>query len=271
MMEPLSSLEALAGAPPSERLPVLFLGHGNPMNAIADTPYARGWREVAAGLPSPAAVVCISAHWLTQGTFVTAMQHPKTIHDFYGFPEELFRVQYPAPGNPALADEIVRTNPAVRPDQEWGLDHGTWSVLVHIFPEADVPVVQVSIDMTESPENQYETIRALRPLRDRGVLFVGSGNIVHNLRTIRFYDDAEPFDWAREFDETAAGLIASGDHAALMEYGRLGPAARMAVPTDDHYRPMLASLALILPGEEPRFFNEGIDLGSIGMRSFIAG
>jgi 4,5-DOPA dioxygenase extradiol len=252
-------------------MPVLFVGHGSPMNAIEDTPYSRGWKAAAAGLPSPSAVVCISAHWLTPGTFVTAMDRPRTIHDFYGFPQELFDVDYPAPGSPQTAETISQTQPAIRLDEEWGLDHGTWSVLVHMFPEANVPVVQVSLDRNLDTRRQYEVIRTLRPLRDNGVLFVGSGNIVHNLRALRFFEGAEPYDWAVEFDAQVTALLEQGDHGALIDYRDLGPAAHMSVPTDEHYRPMLAALALSYPDEQPRFFNEGIDIGSIGMRSFVLG
>lgn len=252
-------------------MPILFVGHGNPMNAIEDTPYSRGWRDAVAGLPRPAAIVCISAHWLTQGTFVTAMPKPRTIHDFYGFPDELFAVEYPAPGDPPLAATIAQTEPGIKPDDEWGLDHGAWSVLVHMYPDADVPVIQVSLNGGLDTRQQYDTIRDLRRLRNKGVLFVGSGNIVHNLRALRFYPAAEPYDWALEFDAQTAALLEKGDHDALIDYRSLGPAARMAVPTDEHYRPMLAALALGYPDEQPRFFNEGIDIGSIGMRSFVLG
>lgn len=266
-----TTLEALAESPSTPRMPVLFVGHGNPMNAIEDTPYSRAWKDAAAGLPRPAAIVCISAHWLTQGMFVTAMPKPRTIHDFYGFPEELFGVEYPAPGDPSLAESIAVTEPQIQPDTGWGLDHGTWSILVHMYPNADVPVLQVSLDNTRDRRQQYDLIRNLRPLRDKGVLLVGSGNIVHNLRALRFFEGAEPYDWALEFDAQTAALLKNGDHDALIDYESIGPAARMAVPTDEHYRPMLAALALGYSDEQPRFFNEGIDIGSIGMRSFVLG
>ncbi|HEY3267914.1 MAG TPA: 4,5-DOPA dioxygenase extradiol [Armatimonadota bacterium] len=267
----LNELRAFQDGAPTSRMPVVFAGHGNPMNAITDTPYSRAWKQVGEALPAPAAIVCISAHWMTHGSYVTAMPKPRTIHDFGGFPRDLFEVVYPAPGSPEMAAEVAAAEPRIALDEEWGLDHGTWSVLVHMFPKADVPVLQVSLNGAIGPEAEYALLRNLRPLRERGVLFVGSGNIVHNLRTVRFQENAEPFDWAEEFDADVAGLLERGDHEGLIHYERLGEAARLSVPTDEHYRPMLAALALSDPDEHPRFFNEGTDLGSIGMRSFVMG
>ncbi|HEY3414901.1 MAG TPA: 4,5-DOPA dioxygenase extradiol [Armatimonadota bacterium] len=253
------------------RMPVVFIGHGNPMNAIEDSDYSRNWEALGRDLPRPKAIACISAHWLTDGPFATAMEEPRTIHDFYGFPQELFEVQYPAPGSPAVAARVSQANQSVQPDLQWGLDHGTWSVLKRMYPAADIPVVQVSVDVSGGPELQYELGKTLRPLRNDGILFVASGNIVHNLGVVRFIANAEPYDWAVEFDEQCAELLANRSDEALIHYRELGEAARMSIPTDDHYRPILAALGLSEQSDPIRFFNEGIDLASIGMRSFVLG
>ena len=260
--------------PPSEqrpRMPVVFIGHGNPMNAIEDSEYSRAWEALGRELPHPKVIACVSAHWLTDGPYVTAMNAPRTIHDFYGFPAELFEVQYPAPGSPSVAARVSQTNKTIEPNLEWGLDHGTWSVLKRMYPAADIPVVQISVDYTHGPDAQYELGQTLRPLRDEGILFVASGNIVHNLGVVRFIADAEPYDWAVEFDKQSAELLTNRSDQALIHYRDLGEAALKSIPTDDHYRPMLAALGLSEPVEPIRFFNEGIDLGSIGMRSFVLG
>jgi len=256
------------------RMPVLFVGHGNPMNAIEETPFVAAWREEAARLPRPRAILCVSAHWETEGTFVTAMPHPRTIHDFYGFPGELYRVSYPAPGSPELAETVrglVRST-AVRPDDtfSWGLDHGAWSVLRRMYPAADVPVVQLSLDRTLTPRGHYELARELLPLREQGVLIVGSGNLVHNLRMLQ-WDADRPYPWAAEFDRLATELILAGEHDRLVAYTGLGEAARLAIPTNEHYLPLLYALALQAAGEEARFFAEGIVYGSISMRSLRIG
>lgn len=253
------------------RMPVVFIGHGNPMNAIDDSEYSRAWEALGRELPRPKAIACISAHWLTDGPYATAMEEPRTIHDFYGFPPELFEVQYPAPGSPSVAARVSTANRTVQPDVSWGLDHGTWSVLVRMYPMADIPVIQISIDTTHEPDVQYELGQTLRTLRNEGILFVASGNIVHNLGVVRFMSHAEPYDWAIEFDQQCADLLANRSDQALIHYQDLGDVARKSIPTDDHYRPMLAALGLSEPGEPIRFFNEGIDLGSIGMRSFVLG
>jgi len=266
--------QAVAGAEArGERAPALFVGHGSPMNAIADNRFSRAWAEVGARLARPTAILCISAHWQTRGTMVTAMARPRTIHDFSGFPEELHRMLYPAPGAPELArqtrDLVART--AVGLDGEWGLDHGTWSVLARMFPRADVPVFQLSLDHTQAPGWHYELARELRPLRERGVLIAGSGNLVHNLRRLdrRLADSG--FDWALEFDARAKALIDQGDHQALVAYERLGPAARLAVPTNEHYLPLLYALAAKEEQEPIAYFNEACTMGGISMRSLLIG
>ena len=253
------------------RLPALFVGHGSPTNAIEDNEFSRSWAEAGSALPRPRAILCVSAHWETQGTYVTAMRKPKTIHDFFGFPQALFEVQYPAPGSPALArltQETVKKI-AVAPDEAWGLDHGAWSVLSRMFPAADIPVVQLSLDRGQAPEAHYELARDLRALRKRGVLILGSGNIVHNLGRLVWQDTA--YDWAVEFDERVKRLIASGDHDAIIQYQRLGQAARLAVPTNEHFLPLLYILALREHNEAIRFFAEKVTLGAISMRSVRIG
>jgi len=255
-------------------MPALFIGHGNPMNAIEDTVYSNAWRKAAAAIHRPKAILCISAHWETEGTFVTAMGQPKTIHDFYGFPDSLYQVQYPAPGSPQLAERVRRLvgSTAVRLDDgySWGLDHGAWSVLRRMFPEADIPVVQLSLDRSQHPRFHYELGRELQTLRAEGVLVVGSGNIVHNLRLLQ-WDAVEPFPWAAEFDRQAAELILAGEHDRLVAYPALGEAARLSIPTNEHYLPLLYILALQQPGEPVSFFAEGLPLGSISMRSVRIG
>jgi len=223
-------------------MPILFIGHGSPMNAIEDTDYSRAWAVVARSLPKPKAILCVSAHWQTAGTRVTVMEKPKTIHDFYGFPPALSEKQYPAPGSPELArmtQEIMR-EAHVELDLEWGLDHGAWSVLCQMYPKADVPVVQLSLDEGKPPAFHYDLGRELRGLRKKGVLIIGSGNVVHNLREMAWEDTA--FDWALEFDAKVKDLILTGDHKAIIEYAKLGRSARLAVPTLEHYLPLLYTL-----------------------------
>ena len=253
------------------RLPALFVGHGSPTNAIEDNEFSRSWAEAGSALPRPRAILCVSAHWETQGTCVTAMRKPKTIHDFSGFPQALFEMQYPAPGSPALARlarEAVKKS-FVAPDDAWGLDHGAWSVLSRMFPAADIPVVELSLDRSQRPEAHYELARDLRALRNRGVLILGSGNIVHNLGRIVWQDTA--YDWGVEFDETMRRLILTADHDAIIHYDRLGQAARLAVPTNEHFLPLLYVLALREQGEAIRFFAEKVTLGAISMRSLQIG
>ena len=255
-------------------MPALFVGHGNPMNAIEETVYAAAWREAATKIPRPRSILCISAHWETEGTFVTAMARPKTIHDFYGFPDVLYQVQYPAPGSPELAERIrsLVSSTAVRLDDgySWGLDHGAWSVLRRMYPQADIPTVQLSLDRTQHPRFHYDLGRELQALREEGVLIVGSGNIVHNLRLLQ-WEAAEPHPWAMEFERLAAMLILAGEHDRLMAYPTLGEAARLSIPTNEHYLPLLYILALQQTGEEVSFFGDGLTLGSISMRSVRVG
>jgi len=251
------------------RMPVLFVGHGNPMNAIEDNLFSRVWTEEGRNLPQPRAIVCISAHWQTDGTSVTAMENPETIHDFYGFPQALYDMTYPAPGDPDLAERLMRhiTLAKVYPNRSWGLDHGTWSVLCRMFPNADIPVVQLSLDENAPASFHYDLGQELRPLRDEGILFVGSGNIVHNLHVMKWGDSA--FDWALESDATMASLIEQGRHEALVNYEKL-PHSRLAIPTNEHYLPLLYVLGM-MDNEPLRFFNAQVTLGSISMRSLRIG
>jgi len=250
-------------------MPALFVGHGSPMNAIEDNAFSRAWRALAGRLPKPRAILCVSAHWETHGVAVAAAERPVTIHDFYGFPEALFAVRYPAPGDPALARraaELLAPEP-VRLDTEWGLDHGAWSVLRVMYPEADIPVVQLGIDTARPGPFHHDLARRLAPLRDEGVLIVGSGNIVHNLHLFR-YDRPEPLDWAQRFDDTVRERIRSGDHAALSHPESLGPEARLAVPTPEHYLPLLYVLAVRRADDRLSFFNETVT-SAISMTSVM--
>ncbi len=257
--------------PYSPRMPVLFVGHGSPMNGIEDTVYAQGWKMLGETLPHPTAILAISAHWLTEGTFVHIAEKPKTIHDFWGFPKELYDITYPCPGSSvyAKATQTLITSTSVGTDLDWGIDHGTWIVLHRMFPKADVPVFQMSIDMSKPGQFHYELGRELAALREKGVLIMGSGNIVHNLGRIDFNEDASIFDWAQEFDEQAKMLIQKGDHAALIDHESLGHAAALAIPTPDHYWPLLYILGLKEKNEEIAFPVEGITHGSISMRSVL--
>jgi len=252
-------------------MPALFVGHGNPMNAIEENEFSRAWAEAARVLPTPRAILCISAHWETNGTQVTAMARPRIIHDFHGFPGVLFQKQYPAPGSPDLA-RLVQTSVRRTPiglDLQWGLDHGAWSVLCRMFPQADIPVIQLSLDRTKAPASHYELGRELAGLRKKGVLIVGSGNVVHNLREIIWQDAA--LDWAVEFDAQIAQAIRSRHHDSLVHYEGLGQAANLAVPTNEHFLPLLYVLAMQDAQEEVQFFAEKVTLGSISMRSLRIG
>ncbi len=245
---------------------MLFLGHGSPMNAISDNEFTNGWKLAAKSIPRPDTVVCISAHWETSGTFVTAMNKPPTIHDFYGFPGELFAVQYPAPGNPGLAEKIRRTIPEIELDFNWGLDHGCWSVLTHLFPNADVPVIQMSLDCNKTPQAHYELAKELTFLRNENVLIIGSGNIVHNLRMMEWNSDSG-FDWAVKANELLKTLIAGEEHRQLTQYQTLGTEVQLSVPTPEHYLPLLYVLALKDKNETVSFFNDTVIYGSISMTS----
>jgi 4,5-DOPA dioxygenase extradiol len=253
------------------KMPVLFVGHGSPTNAIEENEFSRAWVDAGNFMPRPRAVLCVSAHWETNGTQVTSTERPGTIHDFYGFPRPLYEVSYPAPGAPELARLVQETvrGAKVRLDPDRGLDHGAWSVLRRIYPEADIPVVQLSLDRAKSPAFHYELGKELAGLRREGVLIVGSGNIVHNLGVIAWEDTA--YDWAVEFDETVKRLILSGDHGAIVRYPDLGRAARLSVPTNEHFLPLLYVLALREKGEGIRFFSDKVTLGSISMRSLRIG
>ena len=253
------------------RMPVLFVGHGSPMNAIEDSAFSRAWVEEAKQIPHPKAILCISAHWEADGLFVSTALKPETIYDFYGFPDELYKVVYSAPGAPEWADTVRRmvTGAEVKVNRARGLDHGAWVVLRRMFPAADIPTFQMSLDMGRTPQSHYDLARQLMPLRDQGVLIIGSGNMVHNLRMLTWTESA--YDWAVEFDKTLAKLIENRDHKALINYPALGPSAKLAIPTNEHYLPMLCALALQQPDEPLRFFAEKVLLGSISMRGFRIG
>ena len=258
-------------ARPSDRLPVLFIGHGSPMHAITDNPYRRSWSELGRGMAPPRAILCISAHWLTHGIYVTLAERPRTIHDFRGFPDELYAQRYPAPGAVAMAKLTMATvrRAHVQGDEEWGLDHGTWCILGAMFPEARIPVFQLSIDVDQPDRFHVELGKELAFLRERGVLIIASGNIVHNLREMR--PDRPPFDWAVEFDQQVKDRIERDEPDRLIDYLSLGAAARLAVPTTDHYLPLLYALGRRDERDEVAFFNESFDLASISMRSAIFG
>jgi 4,5-DOPA dioxygenase extradiol len=270
----LNELETLTGSLKSTaKMPVLFLGHGSPMNAIGDNAFARNWQQTGKILPRPAAVLCISAHWETRGTFVTAMERPPTIHDFGGFPQALFEVEYPAPGDPALAMETknVITSTAVEPDQNWGLDHGCWSVMKHLFPDADVPVVQLSLDYSQSPRYHFALAGELSALREKGVLILGSGNMVHNLRVLDWHKPDDGFDWAEEANEKLKKIILDGNFKQLIDYHTMGREVELSVPTPEHFLPLIYALALKEKNEAITTFNDKVVMGSISMTSFKIG
>lgn len=252
----------------STRMPALFVGHGNPMNALSHNDWTRAWAELGARLPAPRAVLSISAHWYLPGTRVTAMSAPRTIHDFGGFPRELFAVRYPAPGNPKLAgrvQELLRPLP-VQADPGWGLDHGTWSVLCHMYPQANVPVVQLSIDETQPGGFHHEIGISLRSLRDEGVLVLGSGDVVHNLHTYAWgRHPREPYDWALRFEAAVRRQLETRDTDALVNYLAGGEDAQLSVPTPEHFLPLLYVLGASFPGEDPGFPVTGMDGGSVSM------
>jgi len=255
------------------RMPAVFIGHGSPMNTLERNRYTDAWQRIGASMPKPKAILCVSAHWMTRGTAVTAMDRPRTIHDFGGFPQELFEFQYPAPGSPRLAarvrDLLAPVN--VQLDQSWGLDHGSWSVLAHLFPDANLPVVQLSLDAALEPSAHYALAARLAPLRDEGVLIVGSGNVVHNLGRILWAEDATPYDWAQRFNETVRARLAAREHQLLINYLAFGDDARLSVPTSEHYLPLLYVLALQTADETITLPIDGIEHGSIGMLTAIVG
>ncbi|MGH8176975.1 MAG: 4,5-DOPA dioxygenase extradiol [Steroidobacter sp.] len=253
---------------PAHRLPTIFFGHGNPMNALTENAWTRAWRGIGEELPKPRAVLCVSAHWYTAGCAVTAAGRPRTIHDFGGFPRELFEVEYPAAGDIELARETQQLlgPTAVALDNEWGLDHGAWSVLRHVYPAADVPVVQLSIDETLPASAHYQIGRRLAPLRDRGVLIAGSGNLVHNLHAYAWGRQVlAPYDWAVRFEGQAREWMLAGNHQPLIDYEHLGSDAALSAPTPEHYLPLLYVLGAQLPGDKATFPTEGVDGGSVSM------
>ena len=254
----------------AKSMPAIFVGHGSPMNSIRRNRWTQGWTSLGTSLPKPRAILAVSAHWYIPATMVTAMTHPRTIHDFGGFPQELYKIRYPAPGDPALAERVrdVLTAIPAQLDEEWGIDHGTWSVLYHIFPMADIPVVQLSIDRTKPPAFHYEIGKLLATLRDEGVLLLGSGNLVHNLQAYQWdRPDAEAFDWVTRFEERVRGLLEAGKDDQLIEYNAMGAGAKLSVPTPDHYLPLLYVLGSRRKGERVSFPVEGFDGGSISMLS----
>ncbi|MGG9962703.1 4,5-DOPA dioxygenase extradiol [Ferruginibacter sp. SUN106] len=256
----------------TEQMPVLFMGHGSPMNAIEENEFVQGFRDIGKTIPKPAAILCISAHWETKGTFVTAMAKPQTIHDFGGFPQALFDVQYPAPGNPELAKETktIITKTEVGLDEKWGLDHGAWSVIKHLYPNADVPVIQMSLDYMQTPQYHYELAKELAGLRKKGVLIIGSGNMVHNLRMIawdKLNTSGYGYDWAIEANDKMKQWILGGDHQSLINYKAQGKAFELAIPSPDHYLPLLYTMALKEENEKVSLFNDKAIAGSLTMTS----
>jgi 4,5-DOPA dioxygenase extradiol len=253
-------------------MPVLFIGHGSPMNGIEDTEFSRRWTKMASEIPRPKAVLVVSAHWFTKGTKITAMDFPETIHDFGGFPRELFEVQYPAPGNPVLAKETAELlhSAKVELDHDWGLDHGTWTVVRHMYPGADMPVLQLSIDYTKSPQYHYDLAKELHTLRKKGILIIGSGNMVHNLRMLAWDKLNEPeygYDWAKQMNSTFKELIHDGNHKPLINYSSLGREAMLAIPTPEHYLPLMYTLGLQSAKVAVSFFNDTTLAGSLTMTS----
>ena len=253
-------------------MPVLFVGHGSPMNAIEKNQFSDSWNALGTKIPKPKAILTISAHWETEGTKVMANPLPETIHDFGGFPQALFDAQYPAPGKPELAAEIAQYlhDYEAKTDLSWGLDHGTWSVLKPMFPKADIPVIQLSLDYRKTPQSHYEMAKLLQTLRKKGVLILGSGNIVHNLGMLDWRNPNKAFDWATEFNSTVVNAINQGDHQKLIQFNKLGKSAQLSIPSAEHYLPMLYILAALKPNEQVKFFNESPAMGSLYMTSFIS-
>jgi 4,5-DOPA dioxygenase extradiol len=260
----------------TEKMPVLFLGHGSPMNAIDENEFVAGIRSIGRTIPKPMAILCVSAHWETRGTFVTAMEKPQTIHDFGGFPRALFEVQYPAPGSPELAKEtkaLIRKT-AVGLDESWGLDHGAWSVIKHLYPDADVPMIEMSLDYYQAPQYHYDLARELVSLREKGVLIIGSGNMVHNLGLLawdKLSADEFGFDWALEASSKMKSFILSGDHQSLINYRSHGRPFELSIPTPEHYLPLLYALALQDENDKATLFNDKALAGALTMTSVIIG
>ena len=249
-------------------MPAVFFGHGNPMNALAENRFTAAWARIGKEIPRPKAILCISAHWYVRQTGVTVTTSPRTIHDFGGFPQELYQVQYPAPGSPELARRVqaLLAPLPVNLDESWGLDHGTWSVLAHVYPAADIPVVQLSIDASQPPAFHYDVGKRIAALREEGILVMGSGNLVHNLRAMDWSGAmTDPYDWAARFEEEARAMIVSGEHAPLLAYQKLGSDAMLSVPTPDHYLPLMHILGSQQRSEAVSFPVEGADGGSVSM------
>ncbi len=262
----------------TKKMPVLFVGHGSPMNIVLKNSYTNSLVKAAKEIPKPKAILVISAHWLTNGTFVTCMEKPKTIYDFYSFPEELYQLNYPSPGSPENAQVTIKVGKSTQIGcGNWGLDHAAWAVLKHMYPAADIPVLEMSLDYSYNDWNpkplefHYKLGSELAPLREKGVLIIGSGNIVHNLGLIDFDIDAKPFEWAVKFDERVKQCLVSGNHKDLINYHALGKEASYAVPTQDHYLPMIYTIGLQKKDETPKFIHEGFQNGSVSMRAFQIG
>lgn len=260
-----------SGLPKTPKMPALFVGHGSPMNAIEENIFVENWRKVARNIPTPSAILCISAHWETRGTKVTAMPKPQTIHDFGGFPKELFTQQYPAPGFPELATDIQQlfTKTHIELDHQWGLDHGTWSVLIKMYPEANIPVLQLSMDITQSTSYHYGLAKTLSVLRERGVLIIGSGNMVHNLRILNWNSPNSGYDWAIEANEQFKNMIVENNLSQLFQIRNTSEAFRLAVPSYDHYHPMMYVMGIQDKKDEVSFFNDQLMMGSLSMTSFV--
>lgn len=273
-MNTLHDLRQTSSSWSGEKMPVLFIGHGSPMNGIEDNDFSREWEKIGSELAPPSAILVISAHWLTQGTWVTAMDHPRTIHDFGGFPPALYQVEYPAPGDPALAREtqnLIKSTP-VGLDHEWGLDHGAWTVIRRMYPDGKIPVLQLSINYHQPPAYHYKLANELAALRKKGVMIIASGNMIHNLRMVAWDKLDQPgfgYDWALELNDLLKKKILENDHASLLDYLSLHPSARLAIPTPDHYYPLLYTLGLQEKNEAPVFFNDQCVGGSLNMTSVI--
>jgi 4,5-DOPA dioxygenase extradiol len=254
-----------------DRMPVLFIGHGSPMNAIHNNDFTSDLKKLSAKLPLPAGIIVISAHWLTRGTRITSGEKPDQIYDFYGFPDELYTVKYTPAGSPEIASMVSESVPGVfiTPDEDRGIDHAAWAVLKHIYPDADIPVLELSLDMDSLPEHHYKIGQALSLLRDKGLLIIGSGNIVHNLHLMDYYEGCDPLEWADEFDERVKKCLIEDNHADLINYDKWGKISKYAVPTDEHYIPMLYAAALKQDGDTLEFIHEAIHHGTVSMRSFI--
>ncbi len=252
------------------KMPVLFVGHGSPMNAVEDNSYTGAWRGIVERIPKPEVIISVSAHWYTKGTRIMNEGNPKTIYDMYGFPDELYEVSYNTAGAPGMAEvcrELITTE--TRYDNTWGIDHGTWSVLVHMYPGRDIPVFQISIDAGAPPEAHYKIGRELRALRENGCLIFGSGNIVHNLRLVDWHKANKGFDWAYEFDEYIYENILNGKHENILKFNGLGNIARLAVPTPDHFYPLLYALGASGEDDKISVYNKSCELGSLTMTSYL--